>query len=304
MIESLGDKSKFNSKDIEAIVETCVFESIVTFGNFFDLLGIDSSLFTHLMDNRIIIDYTSEFGSAIACYLSNENGDNTIHIGAIYINNLLDILKKNNNIVEYKNIIDEITATIVHEVIHSNRDIYINNSINLNNLMHYEEKFFNIHYTKLNKDFYGVSSDHLWSFNEDISTLSLDEIRKYREKLIRQIGIEESLTEAFANIMVFHKNKKELKIKEFCNLMLNSNLSDNLNAAFYLISNMSINDIKWFYLSSYEDIYNDRFYTLFNKDYNRIISYFYNFYINEKKKPHQESKYDKCIKLIDKHLKK
>ena len=307
MISEFGNENQYNhsSENFISFVQLGFLKSIDAINNFMYLLGYDKELLSHLEDINVIIDYTDDFKDNKACYYSNEDGKgfNSIHIAANYLDELLTTMDicADNLVVKY-NSINELATTIVHELIHSNRDIMINDSINLNNLAYYQEKLFNYNDIVLNENFYGVASDNLWDYDIDITKLSKDEIIEYRNKLINQIGIEEALTEAFAKIVIFHKNKKDLKIREFCDLELAMRQSDDMKCAYYLIKKMNLDTIRWFFTSCYEDCYRNEFKTLFGSDYDKVIKHFVNFYNHQYDKPHQEAKCNKLLRLIDKNM--
>lgn len=366
MVKELGEniETKHSKEEIKSFCETALIESIRSFDNFIKLLGIDTSIFAHLRDINIVIDYTDDLDKikAVGCYASSDSEDNnSIHISAKYIDKILIYLGKHRD--KYDECLDELSHTIVHEKIHANRDIMIKDGTvslsllssksakiariknsnlrkeldpllmqNLNNsndiillkvketeyyymayiynnknnsyeVFRLDKKKFNMgnyfntfnmiqRYLSLNffmmpftscsaslddYEFYGVT-DYVDDYI-DVNELSNVEASSLYDFTLSKIGIEEALTEAFANIIIDSKRKNELDIKECCDLAIkDDDMPYDLKLAYYLVSNLSIDDIKWFFLSCYEDEYDNRIRKIFGDDYETLIYNFYNLY--------------------------
>ena len=366
MVKELGEniETKHSKEEIKNFCEAALIESIRSFDNFVKLLGIDTSIFGHLKEINIVIDYTDDLDKikAVGCYTSSDGeNNNSINISAKYIDKILIYLDKHKD--KYDECLDELAHTIVHEKIHANRDIMIkdgtvslsllssksakmarirnsnlrkeldpllmqnlnssndiillkvketeyyymayvyNNKNNSYEVFRLDKKKFNMgnyfdtfnmikRYLSLNffmmpftscsaslddYEFYGVT-DYVDDYI-DVNELSNAEASYLYDFTSSKIGIEEALTEAFAYIIVASKCKNELDIKEYCDLVIkDDDMPYDLKLAYYLISNLSIDDIRWFFLSCYEDEYENRFRKLFSSDYELLISNFYNIY--------------------------
>ena len=122
MIREKGSKAKtiHSKEEIKNIVKETHSFTINSLKHFCDLLGIDKKLLKHIYSTDVIIDYTDEinYESAVAFYKSNEN---KVHLLAEYVDEVLELQARDNNPVYVHNL----SATILHELLHANRDIYI-----------------------------------------------------------------------------------------------------------------------------------------------------------------------------------
>lgn len=144
MIETIGNdiKTKHSKNELVDICNKAINESICAFKHFVTLLEIEPSLFSHLLDMKLIIDYTEEYAldnednyPFIAQYISeDEDGNNNIHISAAYVDKILRYIDAHDE-SEYDYAVDELTTTIVHEAIHCNRDIIVNDGLYFFKLM-------------------------------------------------------------------------------------------------------------------------------------------------------------------------
>ncbi len=143
MIKVEGEnKTKYTDAVIYSYVYSAREYAIFSLKHFFDLLNINKTAFNHLYNTDIIIDYNCSLNAHsnrdIAYYEDNyiKTNNNRIVILAYYIENHL----KNSNKISKKNIIKDIGETIIHETLHSNRDLILKNANNifyLENLKNY-----------------------------------------------------------------------------------------------------------------------------------------------------------------------
>lgn len=129
MIDVIGDYKEVSHSKEELIelTKTALFEAIHSYGNFMSLIGLQPELFSHLLDIKIKIDYTDEYDELeeVAHYVSTDDGnENSIHILPEYLDEMLTNIETR-DIAEYGKWIDDITRTIVHEVMHANRDVIL-----------------------------------------------------------------------------------------------------------------------------------------------------------------------------------
>jgi len=96
------------------LVTKCRDIAVNSLKHFLDLLGIDNNLLNDIYDLDIIIDIDDEVTSRNCAILE----DNIIWIGKEYLDLMIDYLTKVSN---PNSIIEEISGTIVHEMLHANR---------------------------------------------------------------------------------------------------------------------------------------------------------------------------------------
>ncbi len=313
--------------------------------HFFDIIGLDRSLFTHLTNIESVLDLEefNDYDTKVAFYecvnSDDHTFDNTIHMLPEYLDTILDRYDDINR--------NDLIKTILHETIHANRTIIINNAVlypdcTLSSISHYEkfrERYAHlIHdsnnklqvlrvfkskssssytiyaYNSISGDFfiytiptkYGIVFNNLNDFEEllnrssqffdfiaqienpyDINYTSLvadystsfkdptklesKDYMKIDGEVTKQMDFEESITEAFVQIMFYLKDKDEFNFDE---LLQKNHLPANIKLALEFIHNLNIDTIRWFFLSCYEDEYRNRFYELYKDEYFRLIDKF------------------------------
>ena len=93
----------------------------------------------------------------------------------------------------------------------------------------------------------------------------------------KQRGFEESITEAFARIIYYLKDKDKFEFKELMNIKDNPNY---IVLAYTLINNLDMDTIRWFFLSCYMEEYRNKFYELYGEDYYQLIDVINNAFDN------------------------
>ncbi len=309
--------------------------------HFFDLIGLDSSLFKHLTEINIFIDpdENGENEDLVAFYetLSNVSSeyDNSIHLLTKYIDLII-------NSYNYGMMFDDLVRTIIHETIHANRTIIMNDGVlyrksclsKTQNYSEYSDKFFNsindkknifnvlkVAYLKTfanvtvfnkqtnNFEIYRVSNKYienmkscaeieslmnsrfiLFDFVESIKNpfdidktsfvanystiynnskeLSKKDIHNISLEIEKQRGFEECITECFARIIFYLRDKDEFNFNELLNSKDNT---PDILLAFHFIKNLDMDTIRWYFLSCYEEEYTNRFYKLYQNNYFKLI---------------------------------
>lgn len=152
--------------------------------------------------------------------------------------------------------------TYVYNFYTNSYDIFSINKNEFNGISYYNIINKIRHRVKLyylcNKLYIGLSNIELIdSYNLEIpnsiikSSFELDENSS--------IKLEESLIEVFAKIIIYNKYDEKLKIKEYCDKIINDkNTSQDLKNACLMVKNMDIETIKSFLLSSYMDEHNSK----------------------------------------------
>ena len=333
-----GEKSHLNSfEKYDQIIEIAKKEAFDALFHFFDLIGLDKSLFTHLKDINFVLDLDDDISNAAAFYenLSEDDIDldNSIH----FLPDYLDELIKYNNSVSFS----DLATTIIHETIHSLRSISINNGVlfpesftknaseyesfvtKYNHLIKDSDSIYQVLsfsrdlstytiycYERLTGDFsvFKIPSDKIGDISstskmeellnkhndmfhlvknvenpDDYDNISLisnysllfkdrlkvkkDDFHLVGIETDKLIDFEESLTEAFAQIIYFLKDKDEFNLDgiggEEC--------LPHINITFELIKTLDMDTIRWFFLSCFGDEYVNRFNNLYQENYNKLI---------------------------------
>ena len=378
MIETKGNyiKTKHTKKEIIDLCNLMINETKKSFSHFVELLGINKDLFSHLLNIKLIVDYTEESSEDkyIAFYVSeDEDENNNIHISPLYLDKMLTYIENNGNKKgEYEDWLNELTSTLIHEVIHANRDVMVKNGIhtfklleqsrdnyinrsrnsklkedldrllidNINAGNHHQvillkvidrpnyyetyvynnknkcyevynlskSNLYNKDYSKVFKDiesylnlfvgsslikmtpkkrinsvidddFIGGIADFTSDDGIDISKLSNSELADLNRLVVDQIGLEESLTEALTDLIIYHKDKNELDIHGFyLKVSSDNSTSIDIKISSKLLDRMSIDDIRWFMLASYSESFENRFKNIFKSDYDTFIHNMYEIY--------------------------
>lgn len=129
-----GKKLKYSLDDYSEILSIAKKLSEDALMHFFDLIGLDHSLFEHLKDIKLVIDLDedNDYNEVIAFYENiwedDRSIDNAIHFLPEYLDS---IIEDKSNI----KVINDLARTIIHETIHSNRSIIINDGVICNGLI-------------------------------------------------------------------------------------------------------------------------------------------------------------------------
>ena len=131
----INDEVKLKN-DKEEIINICASaykRSVFALKEFFIKLGIDPNVFNHLFNIEISIDNSMQTNSErLAAFFTQEDVtfEPKIFICASYVDDLISYCKKKYKMNKrVKNeIITELSRTIIHEMIHANRNIILNNT--------------------------------------------------------------------------------------------------------------------------------------------------------------------------------
>ncbi len=140
----MEEKQEYIKKYSEETMRKNVFLSNILsnqmLSHFFELLGFDSDLFSHLYSVEIKLDYNSKNTSECAHYealdFENDEQRNGIVINGIYVDETLSLHNKGVRSIE---ILRDIAETIIHEKLHSNRDVLLKREVNFSNIDYYSE---------------------------------------------------------------------------------------------------------------------------------------------------------------------
>lgn len=227
-------------------------EAIKSIKHFLELLDLNKEAFNHLYNIQIKIENIKE--NEFAQYNFYDN------IIILDIDKIIEIAAENEYNEKTKNIIiDTIAITIIHETIHANRTIMIEDTININNIRE------------------GKTSTELILASDNYLGNSLN-LKEISTKLHNSRNFEEILTETISIIIDFSKNDTELNLNDVCNKILNSNAVYCIKVGANFIKNIGIDIIKWFLTSVYNDYYIDELELIFKDKYDKLISNFNNLY--------------------------
>ena len=155
-----------------------------------------------------------------------------------------------------------------------------------------------------------VNNDNMAYFADDyaaeigtkVEDLSDEELDRLKKVVSSQIGLEEVISEAISRLMVYHVDKEKLDIHGFCNKMLNDKYTNpDMKLGYQLLDKMSLDDIRWFMLSVYDEEYSNRFKKLFKEDYETFIldiNKIHNSVVN--KETVNQEKYEETEEMISK----
>ena len=368
MIRVVGNDKKYNHslEQYDEMINNATSIGYEAIYHFFDLIGIDRNLFSHFKDIKMVLDLDKENKDMVAFYenLSEDDIDldNSIHFLPEYLDYLID---------DYMDSYVDLVKTVIHETIHANRSITINNGVlypecYLRNAKEYEkyslmlgdlikdssylyqvlkfdrsESFYTVYaYENITGDFYifrlpinfDITSikdmDELLNkknrlfdlisrvenpYDKEDASIVANYSTSYKDPLTitkkdtynissetnKQMDFEECLTEAFAQIIYYLKDKDEYNIDE---LIEYGNFLPYIELALEYIKTLDMDTIRWFFLSCYDEEYRNRFYELYGKDYFKLIDN-YSFAFDQSMQQNPVTNYDSTISLI-KQLKK
>lgn len=123
----------------------------------------------------------------------------------------------------------------------------------------------------------------------DKSTSMLDYVVKLneeeklvKEKINKQEDLEEIITEALATIIIMTRNKPRIDLENVTKEVEAVTGDKALLTGMKLIRAMGTDMVKWFMLSAYEDVYNDKMYLTFQEKYNDLLTDFSMVYKDDK----------------------
>ena len=103
---------------------------------------------------------------------------------------------------------------------------------------------------------------------------NLKQIKHFEKKINSQLSFEEIITEALATIMVFTRNSDFINYEE-----LNEySFDDDVFVGIKVIESFDKDILRWFLLSTYDEVYYDKFEKYFNNYYTRLLKIMYKIY--------------------------
>ena len=335
MIKTEGEYKEYTISENEMInyLNEAYNRAIEYFSYFVSRYDLEPSLFEHLFNLDLVIDYSDE--DACAYYLPRK--DNLeIHVFASYIN---ELYTKNKD----KNVI-YLASTLIHEMIHINRTLILKNSIQCSKYIDDYNKFYNYSEFEflldraINNNTYNDNPDYVllkkvdnekWIYNKNNNMFEVydgDTLIKNRfyyfylnepavvsdydlkynysdlninnkdiiiDDIIKQLGIEECMTECLSAIIIYANKNKNLDIKDIIKLAVYNSKVELLKISFGLFYNEKT--IYWLLTSCFEDEYINYLEKVY-EDYDEIVEYFDLLYYEKIKFGAIKSK-DKAVKL-------
>lgn len=255
-------------KIIIALVKSAKAKSVECLKHFFELLDLDSDAFSHLYNIPIKVGNTIGDGSG-----QYDLESNTLVISYDYLNELVDsYMYSKDKDKALDNIILNIALIIIHESIHADRTVLIENSRNSINIDS-DDKSTDI----------TLASDSYLGNEEDKE--------KIDARLANLYGFEEILTESIATIILFSRDDEVLNLDAVCDRIINSKGNyDDVKVAVKFLKDMGIDIIKWFLTSAYSEYYVDEFEMIFKDKYDDLLYDFNDIYeanlYNDKPSPY------------------
>ena len=118
---------------INLLAEVGVSDCKTAVKNFLKLLDLPEDLLEHIFETKVIVDYSDKYSNELVSYYeANKDGDNTIHILASYIDEVITRIDNNyrNN---FESNLETIPITLMHEFLHVNRDVMLKGNTNISN---------------------------------------------------------------------------------------------------------------------------------------------------------------------------
>ena len=177
-------------------------------------------------------------------------------------------------------------------IIHKNRlyNIFDINEINQLLTFNYNNNYTDIKpYSTIKKITKYNEEDVCMNFDYDSGNISVPFNRNSsiieRNKISLNEGIEEALTEAFSGIILFMNDNHNISFIDACNKLYILTDNYDIKLAIDFIKTLSIDDIRWFFLSCYMDEYDNRLKKIMYYNYERLLYCFKQLYeisFNEK----------------------
>ena len=240
---------------LDVLIQESKKIAVNSFKNFCINLNLDPDLFNHIYNIDISVENTYEDNLA-----EYDTQKNIIIINKFYISHLMKQSEK--NIINENKIKLNLALTIVHEMLHANRTIFINDGINNNIIINtIENGKKNIEsfddYVSLVSNFY----------MKQISSELLDKNYNNISKIIfEQYNFEETITETIAIIIILSRNDNNLDLNKITDKILNQNTYNDEKLMIKVIKDIGLKLLAWFMTSVYDDYYN---YTMHEKVMNK-----------------------------------
>ena len=234
-------------KEIYDLINDSKKIAIDSFKYYIDKLGLNPDAYEHLYNIKIEIDDNDS-------YLP-DNFEITLSFSNIldYID-LIEEAKRDNNTRCINNIKANLAVSILHEMLHANRTIFIEGGISISILNKQKENEIKQNHIITTADYYHSKTEELFTKNEKEKNKKIEEINTI---IKNQDGLEETIVEVLANIMIISYFNKDFDINTAIKKYRDSMITDDLDLATTIIERIGPRFIKWYLTSAYEDIYHD-----------------------------------------------
>lgn len=110
--------------------------------------------------------------------------------------------------------------------------------------------------------------------NVQIDVNNVNQFKRFEKKIKSKVALEEIITEALAMIMIFTREQEVLDYDELSEY----NFDENVIVGIDLIKSLDDETLKWYFLSTYDEVYYDRFSKVFKDNYNKLLKFMYKIY--------------------------
>lgn len=97
-----------------------------------------------------------------------------------------------------------------------------------------------------------------------------DEMKDVQEKIELQVRFEDMIIMALTKLVLYTRKSSKLDLEKFYN-SLGEETSDSIKFAAQIFYKFGKEGVKWFMLSSYDEVYDDKLYKSFQEDYYRLL---------------------------------
>lgn len=125
---------KYSRDEYENLLDIAINRANNALKNFLGLLDLDYNLFNNLFNTDIRIDYDMQHvdkDEFAICILGNSKNNPRIYVGLDYMDDLIDSLSKKS---QKQRVINCLAGTIIHELLHVNRNILIKEKLNIDTI--------------------------------------------------------------------------------------------------------------------------------------------------------------------------
>ena len=140
-----------------------------------------------------------------------------------------------------------IATAIIHEMIHANRTIQINDKEN--------DGQFN-----LVSEFYHKNDNKSKEYQKQIKK--------------EQTSFEELITDALSQILILNRKKEIIDLDKTNQIIQENEEKIGTKIASQILTNIGLENIKWIMTSVYDDVYNDKFAKIFEEEYENLLADF------------------------------
>lgn len=125
------------------------------------------------------------------------------------------------------------------------------------------------------EDTISLPCDYIFNKNTFYEFRNLKHYNKLKKKIKQQISLDEIITEALAIIMVLTKDEEKI---DYDMVLESENLDENDILGINLVKEFDTETLRWYFLSSYDEVYYDKFSKIFEDKYKDLLKIMYKIY--------------------------